>query len=138
MLLPAPAECHTVPLGKTVRGMYEGGLLGALNQIQAQSGGRICRLRLGPFRPLVVSHPDHLEHILRRGSENYTRGTALWKALRRLTGDGITGEGEQWRVSRDIIQSGLSARCLQAMGDQMLAAVTGAVDDLGRRAVQAS
>ncbi|MCP3819380.1 cytochrome P450 [Streptomyces sp. A3M-1-3] len=131
----APADCHTIPVGRTVRGLCTGGLLGALNQVQAESQGGIGQLRLGPFRPLVVSHPDHLDHILRRNSGNYTRGTALWKALRRLTGNGITGEGDPWRVSRDIIQSGLSARCLQEMGDQMLTAMTDAVEDLGRRAL---
>jgi cytochrome P450 len=119
-----------------VHALRTGGLLGALNQVQAQSQGGISRLRLGPFRPLVVSHPDHLHHLLRHNSDNYTRGTALWKALRRLTGDGITGEGAAWRVSRDIIQSGLSARCLQEMGDQMLSSMTTAVEDLGRRSMR--
>ncbi|MFF8392680.1 cytochrome P450 [Streptomyces sp. NPDC016172] len=136
--LSPPAGCRTIALGKTVRGMCTGGLLGALNQVQEQSNGHIGQLWLGPFRPLVVSHPDHLDHILRRNSGNYTRGTALWKALRRLTGNGITGDGAPWRVSRDIIQSGLSARCLQEMGDPMLTAMTSAVEDLGRRAVRES
>lgn len=131
-----PGGSHAIPLGKMVHGLRTGGLLGALNQVQAQSQGGISRLRMGPFRPLVVSHPDHLEHILRRNSDNYTRGTALWKALRRLTGDGITGEGAPWRVSRDIMQSGLSARCLQEMGDEMLSSMTTAVEDLGRRSLR--
>ncbi|GAA2165377.1 cytochrome P450 [Actinomadura napierensis] len=105
-----------------------------LQTVGQNADGAIARLHLGPFRPFLVSHPDHLKHILRDRSDNYPRGAAMWDALGRLAGKGIGGEGEQWHASREILKPAFSARYLSAASEQMIDSILGAVQDLGRRA----
>ncbi|MEU2788014.1 cytochrome P450 [Streptomyces sp. NPDC007100] len=132
--MPAHAghRLHTVPLGRVLDGLRAGGPLGMLERTGRQSGGALTRLDLGTFRPFLVTHPDHLRHVLRSHGANYRRGTAMWKAMGRLTGLGITGEGPRWRASRDLWSQCLSGGA-HTLADATAASVAGAVADLERR-----
>lgn len=123
-----------VSLRKVMRDLHRGGPLHMLQQVGHDADGAIARLDLGPFRPFLVSHPDHLKHILRDRSDNYPRGAAMWDALGRLAGKGIGGEGAQWHASREILKPAFSARHLSSASEQMIDSILGAVQDLGRRA----
>ncbi|WP_019632723.1 cytochrome P450 [Actinomadura atramentaria] len=130
-----PAErFHSVPLRRVVGRVRREGPLGLLDGLGAQANGALVRLNLGPFRPFLVTHPDHLQHILRTRAANYPRGAAMWSALGRLTGQGIGGEGAQWHASREILQTAFSASYLKSMSEQMITSITAAVDDLAARA----
>ncbi|MFC6885546.1 MULTISPECIES: cytochrome P450 [Actinomadura] len=122
-----------MPLRRVLGEVRRGGPLGFLDSAGRRARGSITRLNLGPFRPFLVTHPRHLEHILRTHAGNYPRGAAMWAALGRLTGDGIGGEGAQWQASREILQPAFSARYLTAMSEQMITSIAGAVDDLDAR-----
>ncbi|MEV4744040.1 cytochrome P450 [Streptomyces sp. NPDC049555] len=113
-----------------------GGPLGLVEGTGRQAQGAVVRVGLGPFRPLLVTHPDHVQHVLRDGAENYVRGAAMWSALGRLTGQGIAGEGPGWQASRDVLRGGMSSRCLQQMGEGIAASVEQAVDELAARATR--
>ncbi|MEV5342508.1 cytochrome P450 [Streptomyces sp. NPDC052676] len=99
-----------------------------------QAQGAVIGLGLGPFKPLLVTHPEHLRHVLRDRADNYVRGTAMWAALGRLTGQGIAGEGEGWLASRDILRGALSGPYLRQAGEGIAASVAQAVDELADRA----
>ncbi|MFI9202978.1 cytochrome P450 [Streptomyces sp. NPDC053048] len=101
-----------------------------------QAQGAVVRLGLGPFRPLLVTHPDHVRHVLRDAAENYVRGAAMWEALGRLTGRGIAGEGPGWRASRDVLVKGMSGGYLQRTGEVIAASVDVAVEELADRALR--
>ncbi|MFC0040440.1 cytochrome P450 [Actinomadura rayongensis] len=132
-----PADrLHSVPLRRVVGQVRRAGPLGLLDGLGDRARGQIVRLNLGPFRPFLVTHPDHLQHILRTHAADYPRGAAMWSALGRLTGKGIGGEGAQWHASREILQTAFSAGYLKSMSDQMIDSITGAVDDLAARAGQ--
>ncbi|MET9291052.1 cytochrome P450 [Streptomyces sp. NPDC003077] len=135
MPIRADSRLHTVSWGRVLGGLRAGGgPLGLLERIGARSQGALTRLDLGTFRPFLVTHPDHLRHVLRDHGENYRRGTAMWKALGRLTGLGITGEGPQWRASREVWHRGLSGGAAHALADRMVPSVADAVADLAVRA----
>ncbi|WP_241833089.1 cytochrome P450 [Streptomyces caatingaensis] len=111
-----------------------GGPLGLVEGVGRQAQGAVVRLELGPFRPLLVTHPDHVRHVLRDAAENYVRGAAMWDALGRLTGRGIAGEGPEWLASRDVLCKGMSGGYLRRTGEGIAASVGRAVEELAGRA----
>ncbi|GAA4928547.1 cytochrome P450 [Nonomuraea thailandensis] len=133
MATDVSGRVRAVSLRQVLAGSSRGGPFALIDRLSRQSRGEIIRLGLGPFRPFLVSHPEHLAHVLRGGEENYPRGAAMWKALGRLTGDGIAGQGPRWLASRDILRSALSAKYLHENGEQIAASVAAGVEDLERR-----
>ncbi|MGK5557209.1 cytochrome P450 [Actinomadura kijaniata] len=131
---PEHPALRPVPLRAIWKDVRRGGPLELLDRLAREEPGRITQLRLGPFRPLLVTHPDHLRHVLRDRADNYPRGAAMWSALGRLTGDGIGGEGPRWHASRQILQSAFSGAHLRQMSGAMLDGITAGTDELVERA----
>jgi cytochrome P450 len=121
-----------IPLRRTLAPLARDPLAG-FEQIGRQAGGRLARLNLGLTRPYLVTHPDHVQHVLRR-PEVYRREGMMWKPLQRLEGDGIAGEGASWQVSRHILQPMFTAKNLGGLFGPMADAVTEALEVLGARA----
>ncbi|XTZ15260.1 cytochrome P450 [Micromonospora echinospora] len=97
-----------------------------------RTGGRLARINLGSFRPYLVTHPDHVQHVLRERAENYERaGDGLfWRPVKRLFGEGILGEGQIWSASRRMLQPMFTAKRVESMIDGMAEAISDAVDEL--------
>ena len=52
----------------------------------------------------VLSHPDHVRHVLVDRHDNFTKGIGI-ERVAILLGNGImTSEGDEWRVQRKLIQ----------------------------------
>ena len=52
----------------------------------------------------VLSHPDHVRHVLVDHHDNFTKGIGI-ERVAILLGNGImTSEGDEWRVQRKLIQ----------------------------------
>ncbi|MFI6230850.1 cytochrome P450 [Micromonospora echinospora] len=97
-----------------------------------RTGGRLARINLGSFRPYLVTHPEHVQHVLRERAENYERaGDGLfWRPVKRLFGEGILGEGQIWSASRRMLQPMFTAKRVESMIDGMAEAISDAVDEL--------
>ncbi|WP_091639056.1 cytochrome P450 [Micromonospora pallida] len=97
-----------------------------------RTGGNLARINLGSFRPYLVTHPEHVQHVLRDRAENYERaGDGLfWRPVKRLFGEGILGEGQIWSASRRMLQPMFTAKRVESMIDGMAAAISDAVDEL--------
>ncbi|MER7460529.1 cytochrome P450 [Micromonospora sp. NPDC126480] len=104
----------------------------ALVECGERSGGEVVKLNLGSFRPYLVTHPEHLQRVLRDRSENYVRaGDGLqWRPLKRLFGEGILSDGDHWRDSRRTLQPLFTARRIETLVDRLAVAVEEAVDEL--------
>ncbi|MEV4813611.1 cytochrome P450 [Micromonospora avicenniae] len=104
----------------------------ALIAVGDRTGGELVRLNLGSFRPYLVTHPRHVQHVLRERSENYERaGDGLfWRPVKRLFGEGILGEGQIWSASRKMLQPMFTAKRIEALVDGMAEAIRDAVDEL--------
>ncbi|TDB91778.1 cytochrome P450 [Actinomadura sp. KC216] len=107
--------------------------LKAFAAIGREAGGRIARVNLGPFRPYLITHPEHLQYVLRDHVANYRREGMMWKPLSRLTGEGSDVD-PSWPVKRKVFQTLLSGPSIAAFSDEMTATIAEAVDDLGARA----
>jgi cytochrome P450 len=66
--------------------------------------GDVVGFHVGPFRSMLVAHPDHIKHILQDNNHNYEKGFVIAK-LKVLIGDGLfTSEGDFWRRQRRLAQ----------------------------------
>ncbi|GGS71606.1 cytochrome P450 [Nonomuraea spiralis] len=91
----------------------------ALEAAGAEAAGRVVRLNMGPFRPYLVTHPDHVEQVLTGNQANYLREGMFWDPLAPLLGEGILSDGENWAESRRILQPLFTARHVNAMAENM-------------------
>ena len=66
--------------------------------------GDVVGFRVGPFRSLLIAHPDHIKHVLQDNNHNYVKGIVIAK-LKVLIGEGLfTSEGDFWRRQRRLAQ----------------------------------
>ena len=121
-----------VPLRGVLAGLARGPLE-ALEAIGRETKGAIVQLDLGPFRPYLVTRPEHVQRVLRDQAANYRREGMMWGPLRRLLGDGILSEGATWQHSRKLLQPLFSARKVVTFVEQMAEAIVAAVEALDSR-----
>jgi cytochrome P450 len=83
--------------------------------------GDVFRIRIGPVKVFVVSHPTDIEYVLRGNHRNFSkdRGTHL---LSVVLGQGlVTSEGELWRRQRRLVQPAFQLDQIQRYGTMMVA-----------------
>jgi cytochrome P450 len=102
----------------------------ALEEIGQQCQGEVVRLDLGLTRPYLVTHPEHVQHVLRDNAANYLREGMLWKPVRRLVGNGISSEGPTWKRRRKMVQPLFSAKHIASLVERMAHSVNEGVDAL--------
>ncbi|WP_143590750.1 cytochrome P450 [Thermoactinospora rubra] len=89
-----------------------------------QADGELVRLGMGPFRPYLVTHPDHVQHVLRANQANYVRQGMFWDPLAPLLGEAILSDGPVWAASRRILQPLFTARHIASLAGRMAGLVT--------------
>ncbi|MEV6029602.1 cytochrome P450 [Nonomuraea sp. NPDC052116] len=90
-----------------------------LARMGTDAAGRVVRLDLGPFRPYLISHPDHVQQVFKTDWTNFVRAGMFWQPLQRLIGQSIMGEGEAWASARKILQPLFTARYTAALAEDM-------------------
>jgi cytochrome P450 len=135
---PGAAKATRIPLRRTVPGLVRNPFK-AYEGIGRQANGEIVRLDLGLFRPYLITHPDHVQRVLRDRGPNYVRdGDGMfWSPVRRLLGDGILSEGPAWEASRKVLQPLFTAKRVESLVDRMGEAIAGLVDGLQEHAESA-
>ncbi|HEX6470529.1 MAG TPA: cytochrome P450 [Streptosporangiaceae bacterium] len=126
---PAPPEVVNFPLYRTARRLIKDPL-SELERMARMADGRIFRLDLGASRPLVLTHPDHVQQVLRRRSQDYPRAGVFWRPLRSLMGDSILAEGPEWELSKRVLQPVFTTRNVNALTDRIAAAIETAIAPL--------
>ncbi|MBF8189307.1 cytochrome P450 [Nonomuraea sp. K274] len=100
----------------------------AFEEASAQASGELVRLNMGPFRPYLITHPDHVQHVLKTNQPNYIRAGMFWDPLAPLLGQGILSDGEGWAASRKILQPVFTARYVNSLTESMAGIVTELID----------
>jgi cytochrome P450 len=76
-----------------------------LQQIARKYPGEVISMNVGPIRTYLVTHPDHVQHVLKTNWQNYSKGKLMWDAARMVIGDSVaTNDGESWIRSRRLMQ----------------------------------
>ncbi|SEG24364.1 Cytochrome P450 [Nonomuraea solani] len=102
--------------------------LRAFEEASDQANGELVRLNMGPFRPYLVTHPDHVQHVLKTNQPNYIRAGMFWDPLSPLLGTGILSDGAGWSASRSILQPVFTARYVDSLTERMAEIVTDLID----------
>lgn len=86
--------------------------------------GDIFTLDLGFTKIVCLCHPSQAQHVLRDQVKNYSKGNALWDAIRGLLGNGLpTSEGNFWMRQRRMMQPHFHRESLTAMAELMVDAI---------------
>ncbi|MGI5184036.1 cytochrome P450 [Dactylosporangium sp. CA-152071] len=108
--------------------------LAELEAISGRAAGAVVRLNLGFLRPYLITRPDDVQHVLSGHADRYVREGMMWQPVRRLTGNGISGDGPQWKASREVLRPMFAARHVAALTDLLAVTVNEAVDALDEHA----
>lgn len=90
--------------------------------------GDVVRFAMGPRRPVLVAHPDVIQHVLVDNNTNY-RKDAAYDKLKPVLGEGLlTSEGEAWLRQRRLIQPLFHRRRIDGFADTMVACARAMVE----------
>ncbi len=82
--------------------------------------GDVVLLRLGNLRTYLVSHPEHIESILRGHADNFHKDK-MTRWLIPLVGEGLlTSEDSYWRRQRKLAQPSFQHQQIQRYGEVMV------------------
>lgn len=96
-------------------------------ELTRQYGG-LFRWDIGPLTLHVVTHPDHVHHILVDRAKNYPR-SKFTRMVSMVTGDGlVVTEGELWRRQRRLIQPAFNRSSLERFFTPMTEAIASMLD----------
>jgi cytochrome P450 len=105
-----------------------------LEAISTRAEGAVVRLNLGFLRPYLVTRPEDVQHVLSANADRYVREGMMWQPVRRLTGNGISGDGPPWKASREVLRPMFAARHVTALTGLLADTVNEAVDALDEHA----
>ncbi|MER6948564.1 cytochrome P450 [Nonomuraea sp. NPDC000554] len=111
-------EPHIIPFYRAIPRLVKDAVP-ELAKMGTEAAGRVVRLDIGPFRPYLISHPDHVQQVLKTDASNFVREGMFWRPLWRVSGQSLLGEGEAWESSRKILQPLFTARYTASLGDDM-------------------
>jgi cytochrome P450 len=78
--------------------------------------GDIVCLRSGPWSIYLVSHPDHVRHVLYDNQKNYDKHDRFNSVLKPVLGEGLlTSDGDVWRRQRRLMQPAFHVSRLSAL-----------------------
>ncbi|GAA3069430.1 cytochrome P450 [Streptosporangium carneum] len=109
--------------------------MNTLAEMGRRAKGEVVRLDLGLFRPYLVTHPDHVQQVLRSDWTNYRREGMFWRPLRRMLGAGVLGEDEPWESGRKILQPLFTRRYIGSIAGELAGAITARVEELDEYAL---
>jgi cytochrome P450 len=101
----------------------------AFEEAGIQANGELVRLSMGPFRPYLVTHPDHVQHVLVRNQPNYVREGMFWDPLAPLLGESILSDGQSWSESRRILQPLFTAKYVNSLAERMAEIINELIDE---------
>jgi len=87
----------------------------------AREYGDVVQTRMGPYRILLIYHPDAIEELLVTRSRDFIKSPGV-QLLRPLLGDGLLlSEGDTWLRQRRLVQPAFHRQRVAGYGDVMTA-----------------
>ncbi len=101
---------------------FRSDVLGLLLDGQRQFGD-VVRIRIGPRIVHLLSHPDHIKHVLVTNAPNYQKDTPSSAKIGSITGPGLlTSNGDAWRQQRRLMQPAFHSERIATFAPIMTAA----------------
>ena len=87
----------------------------------AREYGDVVQTRMGPYRVLLIYHPDAIEELFVTRSRDFVKSPGV-RLLRPLLGDGLfLSEGDVWLRQRCLVQPAFHRQRVAGYGDVMAA-----------------
>jgi cytochrome P450 len=87
----------------------------------ARQYGDLAATRMGPFRIVLIYHPDAIEELLVTRSRDFVKSPGV-QLLRPLLGDGLLlSEGDTWLRQRRLVQPAFHRQRVAGYGEAMVA-----------------
>ncbi len=87
----------------------------------ARQYGDLAATRMGPFRIVMIYHPDAIEELLVTRSRDFVKSPGV-QLLRPLLGDGLLlSEGDTWLRQRRLVQPAFHRQRVTGYGEAMVA-----------------
>lgn len=114
--LPARLRSYLFVLPKVMRSAPE-----YMFEVAQHYGGIVA---LSPGRVHLLTHPDHIKHVLQDNHFNYVKGPQYREKLRPIMGEGVfTADGDVWRRHRRLMQPAFQRKYHAMVLDAVVAAV---------------
>lgn len=85
--------------------------------------GEIFAADFGPIRPVVLTRPEHIKHVLQDERDHYPKGSSV-RNFRLIVGNGLfTADGEPWLAHRSLLQPHFRKSAVEGYGAQMMHAI---------------
>jgi cytochrome P450 len=85
----------------------------------AREYGDVVQTRMGPYRILLIYHPDAIEELFVTRSRDFVKSPGV-RLLRPLLGDGLfLSEGDTWLRQRRLVQPAFHRQRMAGYGDVM-------------------
>lgn len=79
--------------------------------------GDVVRLKLYHINAYLLSHPDHVHHVLQKKQPLYDKDLEPLKRLKPILGEGmLTADGTPWKHQRDVARPAFHNREVQSFG----------------------
>ncbi|UUY05177.1 cytochrome P450 [Svornostia abyssi] len=126
----APRVTPTTSGIRVAQSMLLSGLI-SFNQIaEKASEADIVRWRSGPRQVFAITHPDYIEHVLRKHADRYMKSVEYQLVSTVLGRSLFTDDGETWQRHRTMLNPFFSRRQLNGMIDLMVDPIERYVADL--------
>jgi cytochrome P450 len=77
--------------------------------------GDVTRFYFGPFRVMVVNHPDYVHDVLVTHADHYYKTASIKQILAPVVGNGLfTSDGDFWKRQRRLVQPTFHTRRISA------------------------
>ena len=93
--------------------------------------GDVITYRFGPFRVVLLNHPEAVQRALVENHPNYgKRHSPFYRMLKNMLGGGLlTNDGEDWLRQRRLAQPAFQRRKLEALGPMMVDCTNQMIDE---------
>lgn len=107
-----PVLGHLLEMSRDTLGFFER---------SAHQYGDMTAIQVGGFPAVIVNHPDLIEQVLVRQSENFTKNRVFWRQLEALMGNGLfVAEDEEWQRQRRLAAPAFATAALASYGPHMV------------------
>ena len=122
-----PAGPSGLPVIGNLMQMQRHGMLGFYRQLWEDCGD-FATASIGPMKFMMVTRPEHIQHVLVKNSDKYIKGLSHDK-LRVAIGNGIlTLEGDVWSRQRKLMQPTFTPKGIKPFADIMIEEAQALID----------
>jgi cytochrome P450 len=119
---------------RVAQDMLLSGLISFNKIAEKASGSDIVRWRSGPRQVYAITHPDYIEHVLRKHADRYMKSVEYQLVSTVLGRSLFTDDGATWQRHRTMLNPFFARRQLNGMIDLMIDPIdryVGALDECG-------